>query len=117
MTDTKCIGCAVVGGKPYVLLVSPFTDGTAAEITIRDATGNLKAMKNVLAGKIMTSFWLTVGTPSDLDLIQFKADDGGIVYEWGGCIDAALGHNPDVVVEGISARITKGSAFEGTTSD
>jgi hypothetical protein len=117
MTDTKVAGSCVVDGIPYVILVSPLTDGTAGELTVRDATGNLKNLKDILAGKTMTSFWLTIGTPSDLDLIQFKGDDGGIIYEWGGCIDVALGHNPDVVVEGINAPITKGCAFEATTSD
>jgi hypothetical protein len=117
LTDTKVIGAAVVGGREYVLLVSPVTDGTASELTVRDNTGNLKSMKDILAGKVMTAFWLTIGTPSDLDLIQFKGDDGGIIYEWGGCIDVALGHNPDVVVEGISAPITPGCAFEVNTSD
>ena len=116
MTTTKVLGAAVIGGQDYILYVAA-TDGTAIEITVRDISGALKNMRDILSGKSMTSFWLTVGTPSDLDLVQFKDKDGGIIYEWGGCINAALGHVPQMVVVNINAPITKGSAFEVTTSD
>jgi hypothetical protein len=117
MTETKVIGSCCIDNEDYVILVSPATDGTAAELTIRDRSGNLKNIKDSFAGRTMTSFWLTVGTPSDLDLIQFKGSDGGIIYEWGGAINAALGQVPQIVVENINAVIEAGTAFEVTTSD
>jgi len=117
MTDTKVVGAAVIGGQEHMLLVSPVTDGTASELTVRDVAGVLKNIKDVFSGQNMTSFWLCAGTPSDLDKVQFKDDGGGILYEWVGCINAALGHNPQLVVENINAPITKGCAFEVNTSD
>lgn len=117
MTDTKCVGAVIMNGQEYMILVSPFTDGTAAELTIRDMSGTLKNMADMFPTLTLQGFWLTVGTPSDLDLVQLLDADGGIVQEWTGCINAALGHVPQLVVEGISIQIKKGYTFMGTTSD
>ncbi len=115
MTNTKAVGAAVIGGQEYMLYVVT-TDGTAIEITYRDLAGALKDLKDSLKGKTMTSFWIFLPTPSDLDLVQFK-EDGGILFEWKGCINAALGHNPQLVVPICNCFITGKTAFEITTSD
>ena len=117
MTDTKVIGAAMIAGEEVALLVSPATDGTAIELTARQVSGSLVDLKDAYRGKTMTSFWLTVGTPSDLDLVQFLDDNGGVIWEWIGCINAALGHVPQLTVVNVVIPITKGCSFKVTTSD
>jgi hypothetical protein len=116
MTNTKVTGAICVNDVEHQVLVTT-TDGTAAEVTVRDLSGGLKNIKDILRGQTMTSFWLDLATPSDLDLVQLKDKTGAIVYEFGGAINAALGVCPRCVVMGIAFRIDEGSAFEITTSD
>jgi len=117
MTNTKVTGVIQTSdGKEHQVYVAT-TDGTAAELTIRDLAGTLKSAKDCLRGSTITGFWLFVATPSDLDLIQFKDDNGAIVYEFGGCINAALGQNPHVYVQGMKFPVTEGCAIQVTTSD
>jgi len=116
MTDTKVLGAAKLSGLWYMLCAT-LTDGTAAELTVKTVSGTLKSWNDVLAGKILQEFWITVGTPSDLDKIQLLDENGGIVNEWAGCINAALGQVPQAHVKNLNHTIKKGYTFMVTTSD
>lgn len=116
MTETKVLGGCVVSGKEYMLYVVA-TDETSIEITVRDIAGVLRDMKDILFGRVLTSFWLSVGTASEVTKVQFLDKKGGIVYEWLGSTQVALGKVPQIVVEDCQAHITKGSHFEITTAD
>lgn len=118
MTDTKLLGGVIVNGVEHDVYVA-LTDGTAAEITVRDKTGALKNLADLFPDQNLEGFWLTVGTPSDLDLVQLLDEGGGIICEWIGCVNAALGHVPQLSVPygTISMPVRKGYAFEATTSD
>ena len=116
MTATKTIGAAKVSGE-WIMLYAALTDGTAAELTVKDVSGTLKSWNDNVAGKTLQAFWITVGTPSDLDKIQLLDENGGIVNEWIGCINAALGHVPQAEMSGLSIPIKKGYTFMVTTSD
>ena len=116
MTTTKNIGHAIISGES-VMLYCATTDGTAAELTYRDISGNLKNLKDQYRGKVLQYFELTSGTPSDLDLVQAKDRNGGVLGEWIGCINVALGHVPNLEVKNIAIPITDGFALEITTSD
>jgi len=116
VTTTEVIGHGIIGGEP-VLFRAQATDGTAKEITVRNQAGTLVNLKDTYRGRTMTYFELDVATPSDLDLVQFKNSDGAIIYEFGGAINAALGHCPRCVAENINILIDEGCAFEITTSD
>lgn len=118
MTDTKLIGTIMLqNAGELVVLVSPLTDATSGEITVRDLGGNLVNLKDKYVGDAMESYDLTVGTPSDLDLIQFLDDNGGILHEWGGAINAPLGQVPQSSQKDLHIPITKGCSFKATTSD
>jgi len=116
MTDTKALGVCVINGRE-VLLSFTTTDGTAKEATFADLTLALKNLRDHYAGQVMTSFWLQVATPSDLDLVQLKDSNGAIQFEFQGSINAALGVNPQMVTGPIAWKIEKGSSFLVTTSD
>jgi len=116
MTTTEVIGHGIINGKP-VLFRCQATDGTAKEITVRNLSGTLVNIKDTYRGGKMTFFELDVATPSDLDLVQFKDKNGALIYEFGGSINAALGHCPRCVAENINCPIDEGTAFEITTSD
>jgi hypothetical protein len=116
MTTTKVIGEIIVDGESFLVYVAA-TDGTAAELTIRDLSGSLKNAKDILAGKNLTAIRLLVGTPSDLDLVQMKDKGGGIVYEFKGAINAALGLQPQLDIDNINFPIDDGCAIEVTTTD
>lgn len=120
MTTTECLGIARIGNEDVFLLFQA-TDGTAKEATFADLS-NVTSLKNVrdhYSGKSLTGLWLQVAVPSDLDLIQLLDKDGGIVYEFQGNITAALGYNPQLLVEdgSINFPITKGVSIMVTTSD
>jgi hypothetical protein len=116
MTATKCIGHAIISGESVMLYVAT-TDGTAAEFTYRDLSGNLKNLKDQYRGKVLQYLEGSVGTPSDLDLIQAKDKNGGVLGEWVGCITVALGHVPQIEIKNIAIPITDGFALEITTTD
>ena len=116
MSDTKCLGAAKLSGMWHMLYCSA-TDGTALEFTVRDISGSLKNWRDVMVGKTLQAFWAYVGTPSDLDKIQLLDENGGIVNEWQGCINNALGQVPQIVVPGLAIPIKQGYEFKITTSD
>ena len=118
MTTTELLGVAYIGGREVMLLFQ-CTDGTAKEATFADLSLQLKNLRDHYSGQTMTGFWLQAATPSDLDKVQLKDDNGGVVYEFQGNINAALGPNPQINVEegSIAFPITKGCAVEVTTSD
>lgn len=116
MTTTKTIGAAKLSGVWYMLYAA-LTDGSAGELTVKTVSGTLKSWSDVLNGQVLTDFWIFVATPSDLDKIQLLDENGGIVNEWAGCINAALGHNPQAEVHGLTHPIKAGYTFMVTTSD
>ncbi len=117
MTTTKTLGGITISGQENLLYYNT-TDGTAVDLPIKDITGVAKSIGVMYkAGGVLTDLWITVATPSDLDKIQLLDSNGGIVNEWQGCINAALGHCPQFEIHGLKIPIKAGYTLMVTTSD
>jgi len=122
MTDTNAQGYITLdnGEKLHLFGISTggvFTDGSEAEVYVKDIAGNQSQLWKVAEGRVITEIAIQAADGSILTTCKIYSPKGGVIASWRGNERTASDTVYNLRVKGLAIPIFKGTIMKLNTAD
>jgi len=116
MTTTDVQGKIVTNGGMWHLWGDGITDGVETELKVRDITGNLRSVGEILNGQTLQELLLQCSDGSILTSAKLYGPDGGVLASWRGN-ERTTHQFANLHAAMLSIPMRKGTVLKVTTAD